>query len=141
MNLPAEISSNYSVEKELHSDNLPAEILTPKELRMEVAGATREAAYKALVDGLTSEVMVLDKFGGEHTAPDTNARLRASELILKMRGDIKPDNAIDNRTVSINITNGDITELTGMIEDVRKQLASLGASGQQTGEIIDVEVV
>jgi hypothetical protein len=120
----------------------PPEVLTPKELRMEKAGATREAAYKVLVEGLSAETMTLDKFGGEHVAPDNPSRLRASEMILKMRGDIRPETVVDNRTVNISGVSGEVTsQLLHMVKDVAMQLAALRTSGQQTGEIIDVEKV
>lgn len=117
------------------------ELFTPKEQRMEKAGATREAAYKVLVDGLTAETMTLDKFGGEHLAPDNPSRLRASEMILKMRGDIRPDTMVDNRTVNINgINNEAVESLLHMVKDVAEQLVSLRTSGRQTGEIIDISI-
>lgn len=113
--------------------------MTPKEYRMEKAGLTREAAYKKTVEMMSAQVMTLDKFGGEHFAPDNPTQLRATEMVLKMRGDIRPDVQVDNRIVNISgITIDVVNGLTEMVRDVSDQLKALRTSGQQTGEIIDV---
>ena len=123
-------------------ENLPTEQLTPKEQRMESAGLTRQKAYGKLVEMCEAQVMTLDKFGGEHVAPDNPTQLRAAEMILKMRGDIRPETVIDNRVVNIAGIPAEVTKgLIEMVADVKAQLEKLQNSGQQTGEIIDVEVV
>ena len=129
---------NKEENKEISSEVKMGENLSLKERRMELAGATREAAYKALVEGLKSEVMVLDKFGGEHLTPDTNARLRASELILKMRGDIRAENVVENKVINITIDQVRFDSMINWVKDMNFQLKELKTSGQQTGEIIDI---
>ncbi len=121
--------------KELHN----VEKFSAKELRMERAGATRESAYKAVVDGLTAQSMTLDKFGEEHYSSDTSSRLRSAEIILKLRGDLKPDNLVENKTVNVNISTADLSPLLELVNDVREQLSRVKIEGHQTGEIIDVE--
>lgn len=115
------------------------EILSPKDMRMEKAGATREVAYKKVVDMLSAKNMTVDKYGDEHFSEDNTTQLRASEMILKMRGEIRPDVVVDNRVVNISgIPKEILTGLIDMVRDVGDQLSSLRTSGQQTGEIIDV---
>lgn len=109
---------------------------------MAKSGATREAAYNALVRGLTSKKMTIDKFGDEHFEDDTASQIRSAEIISRMNGDMKADIAIDNRRVNINMVgiNKEMVEgLMAMALDVKEQLAQLRVSGQQTGEIIDIQ--
>lgn len=115
-------------------------IASKKELALNKAGATREVAYKAYVEGLGAEVMTLDKFGGEHFAPDHSNRLRAAELISKLNGDLKTDNVIENKIVNISVGRDSVNKLMEMVADVSKQLEMLRNNGQQTGEIIDITV-
>ena len=122
------------------SENNSVETLTPKETRMEKAGLTREMAYKKVVDMCSAQVMTLDKFGGEHLAEDNPTQLRAAEMILKMRGDIKPETVVDNRVVNITgIDTASVQGLLHMVKDVAQQLSALRESGRQTGEIIDIQ--
>src|ERR1700741_633590 len=122
-------------------DNISMEILSPKEQKMALVGLTREKAYKKLVDMHDAKVMTLDKFGGEHFAPDNPTQLRAAEMLLKMTGDIKPETLIDNRQVNLSgISTELVTGLLHMVKDVAEQLKLLRTNGQQTGEIIDVTI-
>lgn len=108
---------------------------------MLAAGATREAAWKAVVAGLTAKKMTLDKFGEEHYEEDTTNQLRSAELIARGIGDLKPETLVDNRQVSINVNNISKEAWAGMMDmvsDVKSQLAALKSSGHQTGEIIDI---
>ncbi len=108
---------------------------------MLAAGATREAAWKAVVAGLSAKKLTVDKFGEEHYEEDTTNQLRSAELIARGIGDLKTETLVDNRQVSINVSNVSTEILTGMLEmvkDVKAQLAGLGKSGHQTGEIIDI---
>ncbi len=110
---------------------------------MIAAGATREAAWKAVVAGLTAKKLTVDKFGEEHYEEDTTNQLRSAELIARGIGDLKPETLVDNRQVSINVSNisKEVFEgLIDMVSDVKKQLAVLKQSGHQTGEIIDIAV-
>lgn len=117
------------------------ELSGKKELALSKAGATRDIAYKAMVEALSAETMVLDKFGGEHLTPDHSSRLKSAELISKLNGDLKTETTIDNRTVNINGLNTEaVTSLLHMVKDVASQLQALRTSGQQTGEIIDVGI-
>lgn len=112
-----------------------------KELALEKAGATREVAYKTMVDGLEAESMTVDKFGDEHMTPDHSSRLKAAELISRLNGDLKTETIVDNRTVNISGVGAEsIGVLLHMVKDVAEQLRALRSSGQQTGEIIDVTV-
>lgn len=113
-------------------------IVSKKELALEKAGATREAAYKAVVNGLTARKMTVDKFGEEHYEEDTTNQLRAAEIISKLNGDIKNETVIDNRQVHISVGKEDIKPLLEIVANVNAQLAALKASGRQTGEIIDI---
>lgn len=116
--------------------------LSSKEKRLTKAGATREAAYKALVEGLAAEVVVLDKFGQEHVYVDNPTRIRASELISKHWGDLKLESGME---VKVGIFNGVgqevIDELLHMVKDVAIQLRELKGNGKQTGEILEAQVI
>lgn len=110
-----------------------------KTLAMQSAGATREAAYKAIVAGLTSKKMTIDKFGDEHFEEDTTNQLRSAEIISRMNGDLKPESVVDNRVVNISgVPTEAVTGLLHMVKDVADQLKALRGSGRQTGEIIDI---
>ena len=114
-------------------------IETNKEIALRAAGATREASYKTMVEGLQAESMTVDKFGDEHMTPDHSSRLKAAELISKLNGDLKDSPTVDNRVVNISIGSEGLEALVEMVRDVGEQLRVLRESGQQTGEIIDVE--
>lgn len=118
--------------------SLPVEVR--KEIALSRAGATREVAYKAIVEGLNSETMVLDKFGNEHYTPDTTSRLRAAEMISKLNGDLKNDGATTQVSINIGATPDEIKALIDMADDVKRQVASLRTSGRQTGDIIDATI-
>lgn len=111
-----------------------------KQIALERAGATREASYKAMVEGLSAMSMTVDKFGDEHFTEDHTARLKSAELISRLNGDLKESPTVDNRTVTITGIGTEAMEaLFGMVKDVTEQLVALRNSGQQTGEIIDVD--
>lgn len=112
--------------------------LKDKNTAMAEAGATREAAYKAVVAGLTAKKMTVDKFGDEHFEEDTTNQLRAAEIISKLNGDIKTDITVDNRQVHVSVGKADLAPLLEIVANVNAQLESLKRSGRQTGEIIDV---
>lgn len=112
--------------------------LTTKEQAMQAVGATREASYKAIVAGLSSKKLTVDKNGDEHWEEDTTNRLRSAELIARMNGDLRPETMVDNRSVTIN-AGGMSSELLEMVKDVKEQLGRLKVSGHQTGEIIDIQ--
>lgn len=122
---------------------IPQENLSKKELALTKAGATREASYKTMVDGLSATTLTIDKYGDEHEHPDHNVRLKSAELISRLNGDLKTETTIDNRSVTIN-TDGVSTEIIkgmmAMVEDVKNQLDALRVNGRQTGDIIDVSV-
>lgn len=115
-------------------------ISTNKEHRMEKAGASREKSYKAMADGLTAtKVIALDKFGTTSEEPDHAMRLKSAELIARINGDLKPDVAVDNRTINVGpVDAGFAREMIEMIKGIKTQLLGLKESGSQTGEIIDV---
>ncbi len=122
-------------------NDLIKENLSPKDLAMINAGATREASYKAIVSGLTCQKMTVDKFGEEHWEPDTTNQLRSAEIISRMNGDLKPDTLVDNRSVTVNtngVSSAELREFMDMIGSVKQQLLGLKDSGSQTGEIIDI---
>jgi hypothetical protein len=60
-------------------------------------------------------------------------------MLLKMTGDIKPENYTENKIVNISISNDKFDTMVKWVKDMTAQLASLKVSGQQTGEIIDVQ--
>ena len=128
--------------QDIINNNMPEELMSPKELRMEKAGLTRETAYKKIVEMQSAQVMTLDKFGGEHFAPDNTTQLRATEMVLKMRGDIKPDNMVDARVYNtqVSITPSELEAFTGIVTSMRDEIRNLKGSGRQTGEVIDVTI-
>lgn len=69
--------------------------MTKKEIAMERAGAGRKVAYQALAEACTATKITIDKYGEEHTEPDTANRLRAAELISRMNGDLKDKQEIE----------------------------------------------
>lgn len=110
-----------------------------KESAMIAAGATREAAYGAVVRGLTAKKLILDKMGDEHYEEDTTNQLRSAEIISRMNGDLRPETVVDNRVVNISgVPNDVVSGLLHMVKDVADQLRSLRVSGRQTGEIIEI---
>lgn len=112
-----------------------------KDIALAKVGATREIAYRAAVEALSARSMTVDKFGEEHFIEDHGNRLKAAEFIAKMNGDLK-ENAvnIDNRVVNVSgITSAVLEEFIKVAKSIDEKLASLRTSGQQTGEIIDVE--
>lgn len=116
------------------------ETLTPRELRMKECGLNAELAYKKLVEMHSAQTMTLDKFGGEHFSPDNPTQLRAAEMLLKMRGDIKPDETIGTKIVNVSgITTEAVTNLLSMLKAASDRMVSNKINGRQTGEIIDVE--
>ena len=117
-------------------------IVSSKEKELVRAGATREVAYKKMVEALDAESMTVDKFGDEHMTPDHGVRLRAAELISKLNGDLK-EVVVDNRTYNtlIQASTEEIKAFSDMVEDVQRQLANLRVNGKQTGDIIDGEIV
>jgi hypothetical protein len=129
-NVPQEIMSLCD------TDDTPT---TKKDIALVKAGATREVAYNTMVAGLSARSMTVDKFGEEHWADDHTSRLRAAEMISKLNGDLKDVASFDNRSITINIGNEVMVDLLHMVKDVASQLVALRTSGQQTGEIIDVQ--
>ena len=119
----------------------PEEKLNKKEIALVESGATRKAAYDAMVAALDANSMTLDKFGSEHEAPDHATRIRAAEMISKLHGDLK-ENVVDNRVVNVamNVSAVELETFVEMVKDVQAQLRELAGSGKQTGEVIDVEV-
>lgn len=128
------------MEKEIDIFNSKeVEIFTSKELRMEDAGLTRESAYNKVLEMMNAQIMTLDKFGEEHYSPDNSTQLRATEMVLKMRGEIRPDTVIDNRVVNISgVTSESVTGLLNMVRSAADRIYSMKTNGRQTGEIIDV---
>lgn len=118
------------------------EILSKKEAALVKAGATREAAYRAYVEGLTATTVKYDRDGdciGEH--PDYATRIKAADSISRLNGDLKETPLVDNRVVNISgVSEEVINKLMGIVKDVDSQLKELRGSGRQTGEIIDVTV-
>lgn len=112
--------------------------ISKKELALINAGATREVAYKTMVDGLSALTITVDKFGVEHESPDTSNRLKSAEMIARLHGDLKTDVVVDNRQVKISVGADAVKELLGMVADVKEQMEMLRTDGRQTGEIIDV---
>jgi len=122
--------------------NTPEKFLTSKELRMRDAGLTRESAYKKVLEMQSAQVMTLDKFGGEHFAPDNATQLRATEMVLKMTGDIKPDDGGNSHTTGVSGINEEaISGLLNMFKSALDRMEAMKSNGRQTGEIIDVETV
>lgn len=122
-------------------DLITTEGMGKKELALVKAGATREASYKTMVDGLSANTITIDKYGDEHEYPDHNVRLKSAELISKLNGDLKTETTIDNRSVTINTDGVSVEIIKGMmdmVKDVKNQLEALRVNGRQTGDIIDV---
>ena len=137
--LPTEIISTETEKSTL----IESEKSSKKEFSLQKAGATREVAYKAMVEALGAESMSLDKFGDEHMSPDHGARLRAAEMISKLHGDMK-EVVVDNRTYNtmIQASPEEMGVFIEMVKDVQGQLERLTRSGHQTGEVVvDAEVV
>lgn len=117
------------------------EILGKKEIALNKAGATREAAYKAYVEALSATVVKYDRDGeclGENI--DHATRIKAADSISRLNGDMKDVLTVDNRVVNISGVSDEVVKgLMDMVRDVSEQLAQLNGSGRQTGEIIDVQ--
>lgn len=110
------------------------ENISKREASLNTAGATKKAAYAKIVEKLKATNITVDKFGDEHVSDDNSTQLRASELILRLHGDIKPDGAVINNVVTTIMVTSD--EMRGYIEEARK-LRTYN-NKEQTGEIIDV---
>lgn len=115
--------------------------VSKKEIALEKSGATRELAYNKIVAMTKAQNMTLDKFGGEHFSEDNATQLRASEMILRLNGDLK-ETLVDNRVYNnvVNITAAELAKFSEIIRGVHDEIRNLRNSGRQTGEIIDVEV-
>lgn len=115
------------------------ENISKKDMALKIAGATRELAYNKIVEMTKAQNMTLDKFGGEHFSEDNTTQLRASEMILKLNGDLK-DNVVDNRVYNntVNISSAELKVFTDIVAGMRDEIKNLRVSGRQTGEIIDV---
>jgi len=111
-----------------------------KESALIKAGATREVAYKAMVEGLNAESMTVDKYGDEHMTPDHQARLKAAEMISRLHGDLKAEGG-SNTTYNtvIQSSSEEMKVFSEMIKDVKEQLDGLVMSGRQTGDVLDAE--
>lgn len=120
--------------------SLNTEPQTKKDIALQKAGATREVAYKTMVEGLSATITKYDRDGdslGEQ--PDYSTRLKSAELISRLNGDLK-ENVVDNRVVNISGVSAEaMSGLLAMVADVKEQLLALRTSGRQTGEIIDIE--
>lgn len=79
---------------------MPIEAIETKEVALEKSGLKRESYCLALVNALTSNKIIFDKFGRDHIEPDTPNRLKAAEIIAKLLGDLKPENIVDNRKLT-----------------------------------------
>lgn len=126
----------------LSTELITEDKLTKRELTLNKVGATKEAAYSKVVDMLGATSMTVDKFGDEHISPDNTAQLKASELILRLHGELKNDVVVDNRSVTVSMSGVTPDMVRGMIDMIKSvdfKLISLKDSGSQTGEIIDVE--
>lgn len=118
----------------------PDDKLSKKDIALAKAGATRELAYRTLVDACSATTVRYDRDGdciGEQ--PDYATRVKAAESISRLNGDLKetPLVVIDHKT--INISDEAFGQLLHMVKDVSVQLVALRTNGQQTGEIIDIE--
>lgn len=114
--------------------------LDKKQEALENSGATRERAYKTMVEGLTSVITIIDKLGEEHSMPDTSNRLKSAEMIARLYGDMKNDNVVETKTVELRVS-GSVSELAELIritQEVKEDIATRYGRGGQTGEVIDV---
>lgn len=113
--------------------------LSKKDIALKTAGATRELAYNKIVEMTKAQNMTLDKFGGEHFSEDNTTQLRASEMILKLNGDLK-ENVVDNRVYNntVNVSAAELKSFTEIVSAMRDEIKNLRVSGRQTGEVIDL---
>lgn len=118
-------------------DILPIETepITKREVALNTAGATKKVAYAKIVEKLDAKSITVDKYGEEHISDDNTTQLRASELILRLHNDIKPDGAVTNILVTGPICTS--AEMIQYVEENRRLRTP--KPRQQTGEIIDVE--
>lgn len=114
-------------------ETIPEQPLSRREIQLNTAGATKQAAYAKVVEKLDAKSITVDKYGEEHISDDNTTQLRASELILRLHNDIKPDGSITNVVTTINVSSD---EMKGYIEEARR-LRQVDQR-EQTGEIIDV---
>lgn len=112
---------------------------TKKDLAMHKAGASREASYKAMAEGLKARRVSVQKDGSTVDEPDHMTRLKAAEMIARVNGDMKQSEVtVDNRKVNITgVPSEMVTSLLAMVSDVKAQIEGLRSSGRQTGDIID----
>lgn len=119
-------------------DMIPVENESKKVVALTKAGATRERAYETMVKALDANIISVDKYGDEHSYPDTSNQLKAAEMIAKLHGDMKEGIVIDNRVTTVSIGKDEFSILLSVARDVQAQIGALRESGQQTGEIIDL---
>ncbi len=115
--------------------------ITDKKLAaMDRAGATRERAYQAMVEGLSAVNITVDKYGEEHESPDTSNRLKSAEMIARLHGDLRTDVVVESKTTNLVVTGtaSELSELILLVQGVKEDLKARVGSGGQTGEIIDV---
>ena len=122
-------------------NKIEEENLSKKEIALNKAGATRERAYKAYVEALGATITKYDREGDVlGVEPDFPTRIKAADSISRLNGDMKEGVLVDNRQINIGtITVESMSILINTVKDVNEQLRLLPISGQQTGEIIDVE--
>lgn len=118
----------------METELIISEKISSRELKLNNAGATKTAAYAKIVEKLDAKSTIIDKYGDEHISDDNATQLRASELILRLHNDIKPDGATSNVTNNVLMVSSE--EMRGYIEEARR--LRVVDSKQQTGEIIDV---
>lgn len=119
--------------------------ISKKDLALETAGITRKLTYTTLKEHLTATITErsMDENGDEiiREVPNYSVQEKAIEKILRITGDIKPDNSVTQTGVQINIGGKpeEVSILLEMLQGVKRELSELKTSGKQTGEIIDVE--
>lgn len=116
------------------------EKLSKKDLALKTAGATRELAYKTLVEACQATIIKYDRDGeylGEQA--DYATRVKAAESISRLNGDLREQVMVGANVTVINIGSDALQGLMIMVKDVAEQLSALRTSGQQTGEIIDIQ--
>ena len=111
-----------------------------KEVALVKAGATREKYIQKVVDKLEAKNVIVDKFGDEHIVDDNTTQLKAAEILSKLHGDSK-EVLVDNRTYNtvIQASPAELAAFSEMVADVKAQLATLTASGRQTGVVMSPE--
>lgn len=106
-------------------------------------GVTIPAVCKALAEGLEScypgKMDNNGEWKGGSTEADMPTRHKYMTSALEVLRMVKKETVMPVATaVNINIGGEALGELLHMVKDVAGQLRALGTSGQQTGEIIDV---